>query len=159
MNIYEQVLANIDADPKAWCQGEWTLEDEGGKPVSRCLVEHIDFATGVSYVKPNGRRFVSKDVRKWNRRNAVLANLASLLPASHRPVEDVEVAVVNKRQVEEAIRYGYERPTGNYHETKLVMWNDEDTDFTRGDGTKVTKTTKAKVRNLLKRAAKRFPED
>jgi hypothetical protein len=76
VNIYEQVLANIDADKKAWCKGEWTVYDDDGKPVSRCLVEHVDLALGTRYVKPNGKVFVSKSLKKWRRRARVVSRLA-----------------------------------------------------------------------------------
>ena len=151
MNIYEQVLANIDADPRAWCKDEWSLEGDDGKVVSRCLVEHIDLATGVSYIKPNGKRFVSKNPKRWTERNRVLAQLASLLPKRHQDhsgPNGYEVVKVKREQIDQALSWGDRSPFVTvYAESDLVNFNDDDG------------TTRTKIRNLLKRAAKRFPED
>lgn len=149
-NIYEQILANIDADKKAWCQGEWCVTDDKGKPVSRCLVEHIDLAVGTTYIKPDGKVFVSKDVKKWNRRERVLANLLSLVPQSwreERGYDEVEVMTYrDKSKLLEDIRRDddYRRP-GSEVASALVEFNDTGT------------TTKAAVKKLLKQAAKQFP--
>lgn len=161
-NIYEDILGNIDADKKAWCQGSFCLREdgndsqydtEGAKPVSRCLVEHVDLALGTAYVKPNGKVFVSKDKRKWARRTKVLAHLASLLPKEMQmnqwegnPYEVLEPSQVDTTHVTYSYRYPGSNAAGD-----LIEFNDEGA----GEG----KKARTKVRNLLKRAAKRFPED
>lgn len=144
-NIYEQILANIDADKRAWCKGEWT-EFKDGKPVSRCLVEHVDLALGTAYVKPNGKQFISKNKKRWNRRAQVLAHLASLISG-----QTVEPVTYKPESIGRYRNPGVlESPTGrrwDYVEDEVVGFNDREN------------TTKAKVRALLRKAAKKYGED
>lgn len=166
-NIYEDILGNIDADKKAWCQSAWeihedgTLDSEGsGKVISRCLVSHIDLALGTSYVKPNGKRFISKDVRKWRRRERVLAHLFSLLPKKTRATfvsdrwdEELGTYVETlpeEKEITKSMMTVLNLPGSERLYTPLssamVEFND-------------SFASKSKVRNLLKRAAKQHPED
>lgn len=155
MTIYDDILANISVDKKAWCQEEWTTTDDSGKPVSRCLVEHVDLALGTTYVKPNGKIFVSKDPKKWSRRSRVLAHLASLLPEGFRRDGDYEEVEFTKDDLallapdENSRRYLMHDGLGYYDDAQddLVGFND------------TSSTKKADVRKLLKKAVKAFPED
>lgn len=165
-NIYEDILANIDVDKGAWCKAAWDVREDGqiaedggvedsgheGKSVSRCLVSHVDLALGTSYVKPNGKRFVSKDVKKWRRRERILAHLFALTPQEYRQRfadrgEMPEETEITKERMEKHFGvYGSPRISTEL-EDAVVSFNDRE------------QTTKAKVRNLLKRAAKQHPED
>jgi hypothetical protein len=157
-NIFETVLENINADKKAWCKSEWSITDGG--TVSRCLVEHVDLATGVSYVKVNkdgtlGKRFVSKSKAKWRRRNEVLRKLAMLLPYSDPEyVERYLTAERDDEAIDQAFEHGWlgaaDGTDGRISTTasnQLVNFNDGD------------KTTKADVKRLLKKAIKTYGQE
>jgi hypothetical protein len=165
-NIYEEILANIDADKRAWCQGTYTARDDEGKPISRCLVEHVNLAVGTSYVKPNGKVFVSKDVRRYKRRERILAHLAALLPkkllleeadpwgfGEDNPEVQQKLAEITTPyevpvdRIKNMSPFVQGTPYFPPSEDVVIGFNDAEN------------TTKAKVRNLLKRAAKSHPED
>lgn len=155
-NIYEEILANIDADKKAWCKGSWYSKNRDGS-LSACLVQHVDIALGTAYVKPSGKPFISKDPRKWNRRERILSHLAMLLPEQFRfydddeayePVELTRENVANVRAFMDEVPE-FHRPLGRgwQAEEDLTAFNDR------------VGVTKAQVKALLKKAAKRHPED
>lgn len=164
-NIYEEILANIDAEKTAWCKGEYEervydheKEEHVGPVLSRCLVGHVDYATGVSYVRGNGKQFRSVSPKKWRRRNAILRHLVDAMTPKMREkadpwdvnnidVEDDNASVETFIRNLKADEHYYGTRVGTTAESVVVNFNDH------------YKTGKQHVKALLKRAAKLFPED
>lgn len=155
-SIFQTVLDNIDAEKKAWCQGDWNItDDKTGAPVSRCLVEHIDLATKVSYLKPNGKVFISKDPKKWAKRNAVVRTLLGHLTpkqldgdcTAERLAEVQGEAAQDDASLREhlaiLLRMPDERRLSNHATNLLITFNDREA------------TKKSTVRALLKKAIKK----
>lgn len=166
-NVFEKMIANIERDPQAWCKDEWcdiTLE---GKPVSRCLVEHLDLAVGTVYVKPDGRVFWSKSVARWKKRQRFAAHLLYAIEerygadavygyerddaAMSEQANQTASALARNAEVEIRAggknwdRYSHYRSEGwaNW----LVSWNDD------------SQTSRRDVLAALRTAAERFPRD
>lgn len=170
--IYDTIIENIDAESGAWCQGSWERSSNGasikkGDKISRCLVGHVDLATGVAYTRENGRFHRSVDPHKWYRRNQVLRHLFEAmtpkmrerLDSSYQPgspdvttlcdVEDEKNLVVNFLAAVKSNTREEFKPyrVSTRAEGAVINFNDN------------AKTRKRDVKTLLQRAAKRFPED
>lgn len=152
-NIYETILENIDDEKTPWCRGTW--DNQKGDKISRCLVSHVDLATGVSYLKPQGGRFVSKSPKKWLRRNRILRHLACEIPTTQL-TNDLESARNqmsedrDNHNVDYFIGQEYHRGgarVGTTASDLLVSWNDR------------SNRTKRQVKALLNRAAKNYAKD
>lgn len=167
-NIYEEILTNIDAEKKAWCQFDFEVrkyndekEEHEGPVLSRCLVGHIDYATGVAYTKANGKQFRSLSPKKWRRRNEILRHLVAVMTPKMRERADESylerLGTIDAEEENARIREFIAAAKANeLDDSERVNSPEQSAVISFNDN---SRTRKQNVKALLKRAAKLHPED
>lgn len=137
--IYDRIIADFRREKNAWCKNAFH------NGMSACLVGGVERATGVAYVKPDGTTFATKDRRKVVRAARIVNHLAELINPNAKYDDAPED--VNDLPDDEDIAEGDVGCRNASGADPVVGFND-------AEGTK-----KADVIRLLKKAARKFPND